>query len=258
VNLSCVDENCDGMLPPFTGNHLEDRAAVQLTAAAAGRSAKKGEVVTLSVRSNAGGLVAFQAGLHFDPAVLQFIGPSKGDLEGYTAENFGLTELNKGNIRTLWFASDEETQVIRENDFLFNLTFAALADIPDLSNVLSLDDGVLENLAYDREGTEYSLSMSFSGENPQATNAGKYIEASCRPNPFSQELTFDVTVPGACPKATLWVFDAFGRRLAYKEVPLVKGRNELLLEESSKLTAGVLNWQVRTPSGKASGIVVKQ
>jgi hypothetical protein len=100
--------------------------------------------------------------------------------------------------------------------------------------------------------------MSFSGEDTKVAGTGKSIRATCRPNPFSDGLTFDVTVPEACPKASLWVFDAFGRRLAYKEVPLVKGRNEIVLEESSKLPTGVLNWQVRTPCGKASGIVVKQ
>ncbi len=255
ANLTC-DQTCTGTLPLAAPQN--STANVSLTLSSPYRSVKKGEVVTFSVRSNAGGLIAFQAGLQFDPEVLHLKGPSKGDLEGYTPDNFGLTQLDKGRIRTLWFAFDEEIQVIRENDVLFNLTFTALRDIPDLSTILRLDDGVLENLAYGSDDTEYRLSMAFAAESNLAKNVQSPVQAVCRPNPFTHSLTFDVTAKKDIPKASLWIFDAFGRRLVYREVSLAAGRNELLLEDTADLPAGVLNWRVQTPFGKATGIVVKQ
>ncbi|TAK34540.1 MAG: hypothetical protein EPO28_15870 [Saprospiraceae bacterium] len=222
--------------------------------------AKKGDVITLPIKANGPEeLVAFQMGLKFEPAKLEFIGASKGELGGYTKGNFGLTDLSAGMIRTLWFTTEEqETGVVSKGAVLFNLSFRALADVADISAMLRLDDAVLPNLGYKREGKAYSLALSSFKEDALANGTvAQPVKATCFPNPFSNTLGVSVSVPEDC-KGSIWLFDAFGRRLAYQEASLTKGDNLIAIDQAATLAPGVLNWQVQTPLGQVSGVVVRQ
>ncbi|MFQ5446322.1 MAG: cohesin domain-containing protein [Saprospiraceae bacterium] len=221
---------------------------------------KKGDVITLPFKANGSEeLIAYQMGLSFEPAKLEFIGASKGDLGSYSKGNLGLTDLNLGMIRTLWFTAEEqETGVVSKGTVLFNLSFRALENVADIASLLRLDDAVLPNLGFNREGKAYSLALSPAKVDAPANGTiAQPVKATCFPNPFSNTLGVSVSVPEAC-KGSIWLFDAFGRRLAYQEVSLTKGDNLITIDQAATLAPGVLNWQVRTPFGQVSGVVVKQ
>jgi Cohesin domain len=254
VCLACPGENFSGPIsdretqnPPYPINITMGRV-------------KKGDVITLPVKANGlEELIAYQMGLRFEPAKLEFIGASKGDLGGYTKDNLGLTDLNLGMIRTLWFTAEEqETGVVNKGTVLFNLSFRALEDVADIASLLRLDDAVLPNLGFNREGQAYSLALSPSKVDAPANGTiAQPVKATCFPNPFSNTLGVSASVPEDC-KGSIWLFDAFGRRLAYQEVSLTKGDNLITIDQAATLAPGVLNWQVRTPFGQVSGVVVKQ
>ncbi|TAK34011.1 MAG: hypothetical protein EPO28_16640, partial [Saprospiraceae bacterium] len=253
LNLSCT------VCPNFNGEDLSDRTRPSGQVSIPAMTYQPGDLVTLPFRyDGSDNWVAFQAGIRFDPDALEFIGPSKGSLKFLSADNFGLTKTKEGIIRLLWFSPDGVTGTAHEGEVLFNLTFRAKKVIENIEEAIGLDDVLLNNLAYDRDGKAFQLELFASKTAEISPSSGNQLKASCYPNPFSQALTFKVEVPDACPKASVWLFDAFGIRLAYREVSLAKGSNEILLDDSAALPAGVLNWQVRTPFGKTGGTVVKQ
>ncbi|TAK45861.1 MAG: hypothetical protein EPO28_03190 [Saprospiraceae bacterium] len=201
-------------------------------------------------------LAAFQAGIRFDADAVEFIGPSKGQVEGLNKENFGLTQVDEGVIRTLWFSPDGERGLAHKGTILFNLSYKAKKDLIGLAGVLHLDDAMLNNLAFDTEGREYPLELTVVKSRAEGSPVTT-LQVWCRPNPFSHELSFDIETDKAS-KGSIWLFSAFGVRLYYKEIELTKGSNTFKLDQGTFLPKGILAWQVMTPHGKVFGNVIKQ
>jgi hypothetical protein len=250
-NAQCVDF--------LSGSSIENRVSPEPYdfVTLVKNNVKAGEFITLPVVANGNNeIIAFQAGIRFDPEKLAFTGPSKGALNGYSKDNFGLTDLQKGYIRTLWHTMDDEFQGFTKGKTLFYLTFKALTDIPDFNSLIQLDDAVLTNYAYDPDGLAYPLTLRAGAVTPPPV-PNPLVRATCLPNPFSDEMTFEVTTAEPC-KGSVWVFDAFGKRLSYKEVQFERGVNRLTDAVVPNLPTGVLNWRVETPFGGINGIAVKQ
>jgi hypothetical protein len=257
-DVNCSAAGCNG----FTnGPSNESRSSEKgvFNAAISNASAKKGEYVTIPFRIGGDGkYIAYQLGLRFDPRLLRWVGPSKGDIDGYTKDNFGLTQLEEGLVRTLWFSPDGQ-QVLKGTETLFNLTFQVMDDIADWSVAVGLDDKVLENIAFNADGLATQMSLNFVNKSEDSGNlASSTLDASCAPNPFNHAITFDVNANSKTPKASLWVFDAFGKRVLYKEVELEPGQNRFTIEEAASFPAGIYSWKVWTPNGSVKGYIIKQ
>ncbi len=220
-------------------------------------SIKAGDTFIVPFKHTSGEpLSAFQMGVGFDENALSFIGAAKGDLERLYENNFGLTETDKGRIRMLWFTTDEIRWLAKKGQNLFYLSFKAEKDIPDMGTVLWLDDGILPNRGYDTEGNESSLALGLLYQDVQE-DVPQSVTARFYPNPFSGPPSIEVSSDEAVA-ATLWLFNAFGVRVAYRKVELQKGINTFILDEASGLPAGVYRWKVKTPRAKVGGLVVKQ
>ena len=258
VKIGDVNQSCTGC-PNLTEESTEERAYPSSHISVPATAVKAGGLVTLPFH-HAGEVpwLAFQAGIRFDTEVLEMIGPSKGGLDYLTAENFGTERTGGGIVRVLWFSPDGQTPLAVPGTELFNLTFRAKKELADLGSHVFFDDTALASLAYDRDDREYPLELLAGTGGPAEDARQGSITASCRPNPFSQELAFEITSPKPCPKASLWVFDAFGKRLAYMEAPLAEGANVLTIDGASSLPQGLLTWQVRSPYGNVGGTLVKE
>jgi hypothetical protein len=256
VNLNCTKNgDCTG----FTGNLLEERGLPEQTFSIPALQGKQGEIITIPfIYQGKEPLFAFQTGIQFDLGTLELIGPSKADLEYYGKDHFGLTQVDKGYIRSLWHSPDEEYGVITAGKALFNLTFRVKKDFNDISKVISLDDKVLANLAFNKAGDEFHLILSTSKEEPiESPDTGKtLLKAASQPNPFSHELNLNIEAakPGT---GNLMIFDGFGVRYFAKEVAFTEGNN-LVVVPGGNLPAGVLVWKLLTPYGKLTGTAVKQ
>ena len=219
----------------------------------------QGGIVTLPITyAGAEPMEAVQMGLRFDPAVLQLIGPSQGDLESYLPGNFNLLRAAQGEIRTLWLPMAGEPEPVLPGTVLFYLSFKVLADMPESGLPLWLDEQLLVCSAWKSDGTEYALLHNQASKlRAEAVAEPKDIQASVRPNLTSGTAT--LVVQAAQPeKARVMLFDAFGRRLAMREVSLAEGPQEIPLNEAQGLPSGVYVWKIFTPTQKAQGHLVKQ
>jgi hypothetical protein len=206
-------------------------------------------------------LEAIQLGLRFDPAQLKLIGPSKGDLPAWGADNFGLTKVSEGEIRTLWFApSGELGPLVKPGTVLFYLSFQALQQLSDGDLPLTLDDAVLPNAAWRPDGRECEVghdSPALKGREPKDPALRTALRASCQPNPTSGEAALLVESDRA-GRARIVLYGAFGKLIAVREVQLEKGSQRFDLPELDARPTGIYLWSLLSEGEKATGSLIKQ
>ncbi|MEI6408251.1 MAG: hypothetical protein WCR52_02615 [Bacteroidota bacterium] len=218
------------------------------------------QIVTIPViYTGAENVEAIQFGLRFDPTKWALIGPSIGDLPGYTADNFGLKDVGRGIIKTLWFPWLNEITQIKPGTTLFYLSFQPLRRDTSSSEILQLDNGNLENSAWNKEGLEYGLQLERAAadarfvqpESALATNVTTF------PNPSAGSVSFLINQnkPG---KAYLALFGAFGNRIALHRFDLNAGETRFLLQDLENQPSGVYGWELHVGEQKAHGNIVKQ
>jgi len=228
-----------------------------------GKQNRLGDVLTFPiVYTGAEPLEAFQAGLRFDPALLQLLSPSQGDLPAYNADCFGLVNVKSGEIRTLWLPYDPGNPDMRiePGTVLFHLTFKVLGPLTATGAVLKLDDTVLPNAAWRPDGTECALVYApsvLAERNESDVVAPAPLQAECRPNPNDGDVTFRVQAakPG---KGRIALFGPYGNQMFVRDVALKSGEQEFIVSEVGQLPAGVYIWKVYSNGEKTQGHLVKQ
>lgn len=212
------------------------------------KSLESGAYLTLPLYAQTDALLnAWQMGIRFDHQALEFVGVSLGDIPRLKQDNFGLTKVSQGEIRALWMANlGDEYDFVRPGQVMFYLTFRAKTNVADISKLLRTDDDLLRGIGYATDKSAYRFEISPSREIKERAN---FEEASdlavlCRPNPSAEGFTLDVTLPEAS-KVRLVVYDAFGRRMLFREMMLTEGQQSLAITEASLWPAGVYRWDLR-------------
>ncbi len=223
---------------------------------------RAGDVYTLPIR--AGGevpLIAWQSAFRFDPAYLELIGPSLGDVPGISADNFNLNQAHEGLIRALWYAEPDawEENAIQPGQSLFNLTFRVKTDLPENESPIRLDEVVMPNQAWTKEGNTLALQTAVSSSREEETEASEMpLWVRCRPNPSMGAVTFDIVALPQTRRAQLNVFDAFGRRVWHRDLGSETGPLQLVVPEAAAWPVGVYQWELRMDQQKSSGMFVRQ
>ena len=206
---------------------------------------------------------AIQLGLRFDPARLALIGPSKGTLPGYGEGNFNLNNAAKGEIRTLWIPDfAEPDRWVQPGDVLFYLTFKVLSNATSAEPLISLDNALLENLAWTPEGQECTIAgaevKQRDGQTLPEVSATSWLKASCTPNPTSGTAALNIQSTTA-GKARVWLFNAAGGRVLMRDVVLSADTpQDVALPEVAQLPAGVYLWKVAMSGERVEGRLVKE
>ncbi len=224
------------------------------------RALKSGDIYTLPIR--AGGtspLIAWQSAFRFDPEVLELIGPSQGDAQGLSANNFNLSQASEGIIRASWFAQPDalEVETLQPGQSLFNLSFRIKKDLSESEALLSIDEGLMPNLAWNSEGTEYELQTSTNSSRDIEAQPEKLTWVTCRPNPSLGEVTFEVQALPRPLRAQLTVFDAFGQRVWWRDLSKETGSVEIRVPEAVNWPVGVYHWELRFDQQKSVGTFVR-
>ena len=222
--------------------------------------AKPGEIITLPVRyAGAGPPEAIQLVLRFDPAALTLLSPSAGDLPGYGADNFGLTRVADGEIRSVWLvnSADLDRQIL-PGDVLFYLHFRVNSPQSASVSPLQIDDAVLANAAWRPDGEEYALTFETVAASRAPGGSKNGLSGECRPNPTSGSVVCTVRAERAIKRAHIAVYGPFGNRLFARDVSLTVGEQSFDLPEIAALPAGVYVWKVYGEGSKAQGHLIKQ
>ncbi|MBN8678077.1 MAG: hypothetical protein J0M29_07610 [Chitinophagales bacterium] len=221
--------------------------------------ATAGDVITVPVTyTGRVALDAFQLGLRYDTSALKLISPSQGDLPQFDAGSVFIPY--PGEIRTLWLPMDQENPDlhIEPGAVLFNLTFRVLSSSLPTTLPLFLDEEVLYNAVWKRDGTECAVQNvpASSRQDAVAPHAPAGMEVNARPNPTSGEAALQIQSPHT-GKARIVLMDAFGRWLGTRDVALTPGFQEVALPEVKSFPAGVYLWKVYSKGQEAQGQLIK-
>ncbi len=118
----------------------------------------------------------------------------------------------------------------------------------DLKQSLRLTSRLTPSAAYDLEGREFFMELTFGGEKPQARTPELYQNV---PNPFPDETVIRFMLPQA-QRAEISIYDLKGRLLLRKEGIFDSGLNEIPVRKSGLNAKGVLFYTLKTDSFTAT------
>jgi len=221
-----------------------------------------GSLITIPVVAlGEGSITAWQMGLRFDPNVYEFIGITPGESEGFSESNFGLSQVNEGIIRALWFATpgNEDFGSTKSGQAIFNVKLKTKVSKVGNDHALKIDDTVLPSLAWQKNDIEYAIidqaALSERSDKPKSGNVTS-LDIKSFPNPTSGAVTFDL---GSTPleSVSIVIFDMQGSQRFIKKYEHLQS-NQLMIQEVASFPSGVYRWEINTEIGKSNGLFVKQ
>jgi len=259
-DVNCTAVNCSptcadcATYPQRPANPTE-----RFTFGVPGMHSEPGETIVLPVYAgSAQPLVAYQAGLRFDPDRFEFLAVSAGDVPGFTPDCINLSEAAAGKVKVLWLSFDHESNYLQPDQVLFYLALRAKKAVRGNELILTTDDAVFANLGYTSEKLELPLQAALlptNGQRAQPSGSGP-LAISCSPNPTSGAIALSMVseVPGLMQVA---IFGPYGVRVYYREIEIGKGANNLSVPEAVVWPAGIYTWQVQVGAEKVTGRFVK-
>lgn len=207
-------------------------------------------------------IAAFQLAIGYDASALSFEAVLEGGLAGLGEEAYYHNPAAPGQVRFAWYDSTGTGQSLSPGQKLLSLEMEVL-DEGGLDWEGIWPDSTLTALAFYADGTPLSVNLILPAESRPGGGLGappleaNALAVACRPNPFKQELHFEIAAPEAGP-ATLQVFHAGGALVFQREAHLEKGFNTLPTPEASGWPEGIYYFTLQQNGRVASGKLVKQ
>ncbi|MFN0035948.1 MAG: cohesin domain-containing protein, partial [Saprospiraceae bacterium] len=210
------------------------------------RTVQAGETVTIPFKSvdfvNA---QAYQMTIAFDPEVFELQDILPGVLPGLSQGDFGTSNLADGLISTLWIGG--KPMSLNDNETLFSLTFKALENVSNLSNVLHSSSDITEALAIGQGGDSMPIDFEFvSSVATGEVESKAFALYQNQPNPFTAETNISFRLPEA-GRATLRVFSAEGRVVKMVVGEFAEGINSITFRKDELGSNGVFYYELETP-----------
>ncbi|MBK8195324.1 MAG: HYR domain-containing protein [Lewinellaceae bacterium] len=200
-------------------------------------------------------IAGYQLALRFDPSVLEFdhIEIPGSDLLLTEADNFGLFEIKKGEIRALW--STAMGINLNNGTAVFRLVFKSKVNGVKLSDVLNLATDVVPEQAFTTGLRIADVQLVYTkslvlGTGDPGTASGIELFQN-QPNPFAERTNIGFILPEAC-EAELRVLDINGRLLHTEKAFFTAGAHMLNVDLSGETATGLMYYELITPYGKAS------
>ena len=193
-------------------------------------------------------LLGYQYSIEFDTDVMEFVNINAGELNDLTDANFGYAKLNDGIITTSWNSATATT--MKDNAVLFSMTFNAKSN-GQLSELMSATSKAVKAEAYTTNLDLLDVAIAFNTEDGTITTGESFDLLQNVPNPFRTETVIGFNLEEAS-SATLQIMDASGKVLKHIEGDFVRGYNEVKLNKLELQGAGVLHYQLDTPTNTAT------
>lgn len=200
-----------------------------------------GETYTVNFTAQDFNAFGYQFTLNFDRNALNFDGVNAGLA---TETNFGYAMLEEGVITTSW--NSDLAKQLNDNEVVFSLVFTANTNA-NLSELLSVSSQYTTAEAYSHNGDLMNVALNF---NSTVVEAGFDLYQNT-PNPFENTTAIGFNLPEAAT-ATLTISDVSGKVLRVIEGDYAKGYNQVTVERSELSGAGVLYYQLDTPTDSAT------
>ncbi len=229
------NDPADGRFGQFN-IHLEDRLI------------EAGETYELVFRADAfDQLIAYQWVLEFDPFKLAYEGAEFGVLNNFGDNNIGQHGIEQGLLSMIWY--DVQGADLKSGDALFTLTFRALEDADQLSELIAIGEYGLTTSAFKEDGAATDIKLNFAPTQITPTADGFELYQNT-PNPFRDQTMISFQLP-AETHAQLSIMDVSGRVVKVIDAIYPGGYNEVAINRSDLPSRGVLYYQLDSPDNSA-------
>jgi hypothetical protein len=197
-------------------------------------------------------LMALQFALSFDVSKIQFQEIEAVPGSPIQAANFGMFNLASGHIRAMLAMT--EGLSLPNGTPVFRLRFKALKDGIKLSDVLQLNNNLLQGEAYLSDFTPGPVNLVYESISTTTVDPGAAYRLTLlqnRPNPFTDATAIGFILPEEC-EAQMRVFDVSGRLISEQKGWYPKGYNEMKFLLNGFAGEGVLLYELTTPFGTLS------
>jgi sarcosine oxidase delta subunit len=211
-----------------------------------------GKMVTVTFNAhNFANLSAMQFGLQFDPDKIQFQQIETLAGNPFQVENFGLFNVENGEIRL--FLSLPQSATLANGTTCFRIQFQSLQSNIKLSEVLSLNSALIPAEAYTNDFTPVNIQLAFESLSTKAfePNGQRFRLEQNLPNPFSKSTVIGFYLPEAC-LAQLRVFDIDGRLVKEEKGWFEMGHHQYTFQSEDFSGDGMLYYELITPFGTQS------
>ncbi|MDO8368002.1 MAG: hypothetical protein Q7T20_14465 [Saprospiraceae bacterium] len=253
--INCGDDCANCATYPQRPANPKERYALGVP----GVPSEPGETIILPVYAGSDQpLIAYQAGLRFDPARFEFMAISAGDVTGFTPDCINLNEAAAGRIKVLWLSLDQESNFLQPDQVLFYVALRAITSVRGNELILATDDAIFQNLGYTANNLEIPLQTQLMPASLQRNkvSGNASLAVSCSPNPSSGAVELSLISEKPAP-ARVFMFGPYGVRMFYREIELGKGANTLPIQEATDWAPGIYTWQVQVGKEKVTGQFVK-
>ncbi len=192
-------------------------------------------------------LNAYQFTLEFNQEVLSYVKATPGELNNLSELGFGTDFLTEGVLIMTWF--DAFYADLDDETVLFTLNFKAKEDAFRLSDLLKASSSHIVAKAYNANQEVLDIQLTFA--NQITASNDEFLLMQNNPNPFKNQTTVGFVLPQATT-ATLTITDISGRALRVIKGDFAKGYNEITLDRSELSGAGVVYYQLDTPTHAAT------
>jgi hypothetical protein len=234
-------------------------------------SLDQNEVVDLEMKGfNFQGVGAFQMGLKVSANDFEFVSSESVNLPDYVEEeSVGGLVNGKNNLKFVWLSSDNTAKSLTNGSSLFSVKLKAKKPISNLSQVISLDESVLNTFFITPKGDcigNVSLQISasvtdgFAGSAADRTRHQLTVNEPkiyCVPNPATDnaKVLFDAAVDF---DGSILIYDAYGKLVQKISQQFEAGRNIITLSDFARLPVGVLNISIFDGTENHSVRIIKQ
>ncbi len=188
-------------------------------------------------------ILGYQFELLFNQEVIDYQDFKKGAITSLSEDNLGLTQINKGQLKTSW---DEARGItLADGQTLFTIQFQT-KQAGRLSEVLSLSTRGFTAEVYSNIEEIYDLQLNFKQPTVTATSVEL---AQNQPNPFSQQTKIQFTLPSP-QKATLTIYDVSGQVIKQFTADYAKGQHSITIEKADLPTVGLMYYTLETANDK--------
>jgi hypothetical protein len=223
-------------------NGLSDRSG-DLNIDADNQTMVSGNEYTVSLKANDFTSVeGFQFTLNLDPAKVEILGVTPGQLSDLSAANFGVF-ANEGVVTTSW--NSKSSTSVENGNVLFSVRVKANANT-ELSEIATITSTKTEAVAF-KGGSDKGVTLNVGGK---TVGTGFELYQNV-PNPFAGNTAINFTMPEA-GAATLKVFDIQGKVLYTVAGEYAKGGNVITLSKTDIAASGVLYYQLESNFGTAT------
>ncbi|MFK8008254.1 MAG: T9SS type A sorting domain-containing protein [Saprospiraceae bacterium] len=216
---------------------------------------KKGKILfSLSSEEE---LSSYQMGISIDDKKIKVNKVQRENDKSFSLDRFNQEDLKNGDLKTLWWNENGKASSFSQEKILFSLEIEALEDFCDLADLIKVNREILPSWFYDIDGNpiDANLFVELSSDFLVDRNQNQNLNVEVYPNPSTNQFTFEFEVEKK-EEAILTIYDYFGNAIEQKIV-LTKGKQTILIDDTSKLSHGLLYYKLSVNNKIAQGKIIK-